>query len=84
MKIGVAMPCGPQLTLERAEVLVDFCDGQPAVLETGPDGNAPMMMRMMGGGNRLRGERQAIIRFELRGTGTRSAQQPDKLVTHQR
>jgi len=69
---------------ERAEVLVDFHDGQPAVLETGPDGNAPMMMRMMGGGNRLSGERQAIIRFEPQGTGTRSAHLPDKLVTHER
>lgn len=34
---------------ERAEVLVDFSDGQSVALQTAPDRNMPTMMRMVGG-----------------------------------
>jgi FtsP/CotA-like multicopper oxidase with cupredoxin domain len=32
---------------ERAEIIVDFSDGRPVKLETGPDTSVPMMMGMM-------------------------------------
>lgn len=62
---------------ERAELLVDFSDGRPATLVTGPDANASMMM---GGMGRLReglagvlsGGSQAVLAFEP-GPGADSA-----------
>src|SRR3546814_12219223 len=53
---------------ERAEILADFSDGRPATLETGPDGNLPMMMRVMTGAASL-GElgRETVVRFEPQG-----------------
>jgi len=43
---------------ERAEILVDFSDGRPAVLETAPDASVPAMANMM-----VANSRQTVIRF---------------------
>ncbi|MFC3070433.1 multicopper oxidase domain-containing protein [Phenylobacterium soli] len=41
---------------ERFEILVDFSDGRPAVLQTGPDPFPPMMGMMMGRGQSAAGD----------------------------
>ena len=64
---------------ERYEVLVDFADGAPATLATGPDQNMPMM-GMMGGGALSAGG--PVLKFEVDPTLSRAVTAlPKKLVT---
>ena len=74
---------------ERAELLVDFSDGRAAMLVTGPDANASMMM---GGMGRLRdgfasafrsGER-AVLAFEPSGAPGSAAAVPSRLAGRER
>ena len=69
---------------ERAEILVDFSDGRPATLETGPDNNVSMMMRMMTGVASLGGVgREAVVKFEPQGREALAVKVPEKLSTHE-
>ncbi len=70
---------------ERAELLVDFSNGRPATLVTGPDANASMMM---GGMGRLReglagaftSGRQVLLAFEPTGGAGSAAPAPSRLA----
>ena len=74
---------------ERAELLVDFSDGRAAMLVTGPDANASMMM---GGMRRLRegvasafpSEKQAVLGFEPSGAPVSAAPVPSRLAERAR
>lgn len=70
---------------ERAEILADFSDGRPATLETGPDGNLPMMMRVMTGAASL-GEigRETVVRFEPQGKASLESKVPESLLAYER
>tara|TARA_R110000850_G_scaffold260811_1_gene388403 strand:- start:100947 stop:102467 length:1521 start_codon:yes stop_codon:yes gene_type:complete len=70
---------------ERAEILVDFSDGRSITLETEPDNNVSMMMRMMTGvpGPGWFG-REAVIRFEPEGKEAPVVKVPETLSTHER
>ncbi|WP_205769673.1 multicopper oxidase family protein [Microvirga sp. KLBC 81] len=70
---------------ERAEILVDFADGRPVVLETGPDTNAPMMMGMLARASDLIGHGwEPVLRFEPQGGAATGARVPERLVAHER
>lgn len=70
---------------ERAEILADFSDGQPATLETGPDGNLPMMMGMMTAAANLgRIGRETVVRFEPQGKSALESKVPDRLHAYER
>ncbi len=70
---------------ERAEILVDFSDGRPVTLETGPDSSLPMMMGMMArASNQVGAGRDLLVRFEPHGADMPVAKVPEKLVTHER
>lgn len=74
---------------ERAEILVDFSDGKPVALETGPDLNLPMMMGMQ---TRLRSffsdllgrGREHVLRLEPQAGDATKAAVPERLVAHER
>lgn len=74
---------------ERAEILVDFSDGRPVTLETGPDLNMPMMMGMQ---RRLRSlfsgllgsDREHVLRFEPQAGAATKAVISERLVAHER
>ncbi|HEX2255194.1 MAG TPA: multicopper oxidase domain-containing protein [Afifellaceae bacterium] len=73
---------------ERAEILVDFADGRPVALETGPDTNAPMMMGMMKGmlarASDLIGRgQQPVLRFEPKGSEGAGTKVPERLVSRE-
>jgi FtsP/CotA-like multicopper oxidase with cupredoxin domain len=69
---------------ERAEILVDFADGRPVVLETEPDTNASMMMGMPARASDLIGRgREPILRFEPQGEEATGAEVPERLVAHE-
>ena len=75
---------------ERAEILVDFSDGNRVALRTAPDTNLPMMM-MMGPGSRVRslaqeifgGGDEIVLHFEPTGQQDPAAL-PGRLVSRQR
>ncbi|WP_269494834.1 multicopper oxidase family protein [Castellaniella sp. S9] len=71
---------------ERAEILVDFSDGRPATLETGPDGNLSMMTGMMkGAANLVKGiGRETVIRFEPQGKIALESKMPENLLVYER
>jgi blue copper oxidase len=70
---------------ERAEILVDFADGRPVMLETGPDANASMMMGMLARASDLIGRgRESVLRFEPQGGEATGAKVPERLVAHER
>ncbi|MCI2810690.1 multicopper oxidase family protein [Eoetvoesiella caeni] len=70
---------------ERAEILADFSDGRPATLETGPDGNLPMMMGMMTAAANLgRIGRETVVRFEPQGKPALESKVPDRLHAYER
>jgi len=70
---------------ERAEIIVDFADGRPALLEAGPDNTMSMMMRTMTGVTNLGGiGRETVIRFEPQSGEALVKTVPDKLVTWER
>ncbi|RIY39741.1 multicopper oxidase family protein [Neopusillimonas maritima] len=70
---------------ERAEILVDFSDGRATTLDTAPDNNVSMMMRMMTGVARLGGVgRETVVGFEPEGTEALGAKVPERLSTHER
>jgi len=74
---------------ERAELLVDFADGRPATLVTGPDANASVMMDGMG---RLRdgiasafsSGKQPVLAFEASGVAGSAAAVPSRLAERPR
>ncbi len=66
---------------ERAEVLVDFSNGEPVSLRSGPDVNMPMMgMMARSGGGRAP---QTIVRFEPQSSTARAIRVPDRLARRQ-
>lgn len=68
---------------ERAEVLVDFSDAQPAMLLTGPDHNLPMMGGMgggMGGRSRADARGEAVLSFAPSGLAGAPAAIPAQLI----
>jgi len=67
---------------ERAEVLVDFSDGKPAMLLTGPDENMPMTMGRMPrrDGSDARGE--PLLSFAPSGRPQAPAAIPARLIAH--
>lgn len=70
---------------ERAEILVDFADGQSTVLETRPDPGVPMMMmRRMTRESNFTDEREPVLRFEPQGGEATGAKVPERLVAHER
>jgi FtsP/CotA-like multicopper oxidase with cupredoxin domain len=74
---------------ERAEILVDFSDGRPVALETGPDPNLPTMMgataRLRNLFSSLTGDgRDHILRFEPQGTARARIDVPGRLVAVER
>lgn len=69
---------------ERAEILVDFGDGLPVALETGPDTNASMM-GMRGRASDLIGTgRVSVLKFEPQGGEGTSVKVPERLVARER
>jgi blue copper oxidase len=65
---------------ERAEILVDFSDGKPVRMVTGPDANAPMMM---GGMNRMQpaaGREELLLAFVPSGPAQPAALLPARLA----
>lgn len=69
---------------ERAEILVDFSDGLPVTLATGPDSNVPRMRMMERTADLTGGERDAVVRFEPQGAETSVVKVPEQLLTHER
>lgn len=74
---------------ERAEILVDFADGRPVALQTGPDLNAPMMMgmqmRLLSAASDLLGSQpETVVRFEPQAGTEHSSPVPDRLVSRER
>ena len=66
---------------ERAEILVDFSDGAPAMLVTGPDRNVPMM-GMMGRGVLADTGPQPVLAFEVGPPEGVVAPVPARLAVH--
>lgn len=69
---------------ERAEILVDFSDGRPVALETGPDSTAPMMGMVARAANLVGAGRNTLVRFEPWGERSTEAELPERLVSHKR
>ena len=70
---------------ERAEILADFSDGRAAALDTGPDGNLPMMMRAMTGVASLGGiGRETVVQFEPQGAVALQSRVPERLLAYER
>ena len=71
---------------ERAEILVDFSDGRPVALLTGPDRNSPMMgMGMMARFEGDSGGAGPVLRFEPGApAGVGGAAVPERLVARER
>ncbi len=65
---------------ERAEVLVDFSNGKPAMLLTGPDDNMPMMMGRMPRTERSDSRGEPLLSFAPFGSPGKPAAVPARLV----
>ncbi len=87
----VAQRSLPLASGERAEILVDFSDGRPVALQTGPDRNGPMMDMAMMARARLgdgTGGAGSILRFEPGAPAARPdagrAAVPERLAARER
>lgn len=68
---------------ERAEILVDFSDGRPVALETGPDSTAPMMGMLARTANLIGAGRSTLVSFEPGGEVGPQTRVPERLVSHE-
>jgi len=66
---------------ERAEILVDFSDGRPVALETGPDRTAPMMGMIARAGDLIGVGGGTLVRFEPQNKIESRAEIPERLST---
>jgi len=69
---------------ERAEILVDFSDGRPVTLETGPDSSLPMMRMMARAADWIGAGEEFVIKFEPQGAESSGIKVPVQLVAQER
>jgi len=69
---------------ERAEILVDFSDGRPVTLETGPDSSISMMRMMARTTDLIGAGKDAVVRFEPQGEDAAIIKVPEQRLTHER
>ena len=70
---------------ERVEIIVDFSDGRPVKLETGPDSSMPMMMGMMARASDMIGAgRGTLVSFAPEGAHVGETRLPTRFVSHDR
>ena len=73
---------------ERAEILVDFSNGQPVTLQTAPDTNLPMMMNPMArtlnfATGMFGGSNEVVLQFEPAATDGGHTVVPSRLIARQ-